>query len=471
MVRQDAAPVKSKIDDFGVTSDCLSGRAGLSLVSRYLDGIGITRMLTLWFPSLKKNGKGTPLRSLFHQIICFFFDGTDFHMTRFDQLKKDSGYAGVIETGENHMISSHTAKRFFSCFSIVRVWLFRKVLKSLFLWRLEKEQPSLIKIGIDTMVLDNNDADQREGVEPTYKKVKGFQPLQVYWGRYLIDAIFRNGKAHSNHGNHVSRVVSDIVRLIRSGYRSDVPIIILADTGFFDEKLLHQCERLNIGLIMGGKIYQDIKTYVEKLPKEQFSTYSKGLNSWGYCEFGNKRQSWSRYWRTIYAKPICEDDGQLIMEFARPETILYTNLGMENEITESLRALHDGEDTEVSPEGIISSYHLRARDELINRAIKDFGTEHLPFKKFTANTAFYYLMTISFFLFESFKYDMKSDTVPVTWYAGTFRRRILDVAGKLIRSGRQLILKITQTTHDVLAFAELWARSAGAEKIPIPLHW
>jgi len=158
------------------------------------------------------------------------------------------------------------------------------------------------------------------------------------------------------------------------------------------------------------------------------------------------------------------------MEFARPETIIYTNLGMENEITASLVSLHDGSEQEISPEGIISSYHLRARDELINRALKDFGTEHLPFKKFTANTAFYYLMTISFFLFESFKYDMESDTVPVTWYAGTFRRRVLDAAGKLIRTGRQLILKITLTTHEALAFAELWTRSAGAQKIQIPLR-
>jgi hypothetical protein len=43
------------------------------------------------------------------------------------------------------------------------------------------------------MVMDNDDALKREGVDPTYKKVKGFQPLQMYWGRYLIDAIFRNG--------------------------------------------------------------------------------------------------------------------------------------------------------------------------------------------------------------------------------------------------------------------------------------
>jgi len=86
-------------------------------------------------------------------------------------------------------------KRFFRSISEVRVLLFRKVLHHLFLWRLQIEKPELIKLGVDTMVLDNDAARKREGVEPTYKKVKGFQPLQMFWGRYLVDAIFRNGKA------------------------------------------------------------------------------------------------------------------------------------------------------------------------------------------------------------------------------------------------------------------------------------
>ena len=80
-------------------------------------------------------------------------------MSRFDHLKQDAGYAGVIETAEEDMISSHTAKRFFRSISNVRVWLFRKIMKQLFLWRLSIAQPDIIKIGIDTMVLDNNDAD------------------------------------------------------------------------------------------------------------------------------------------------------------------------------------------------------------------------------------------------------------------------------------------------------------------------
>jgi len=162
MVRQNSRSVKSKITDFQTTNEQFSGRAGLTPVSRYLDTVGITEILAKRFTFLKKNAKGTALNSIFHQIICYFFDGTDLHMSRFDHLKRDIGYAGVIETEAMEMISSHTAKRFFRSISDVRVWLFRKILKQLFLWRLSIEKPEIIKIGIDTMVLDNNDADVRE---------------------------------------------------------------------------------------------------------------------------------------------------------------------------------------------------------------------------------------------------------------------------------------------------------------------
>ncbi len=49
----------------------------------------------------------------------------------------------------------------------------------LFIYRLKKENPERILLGLDTMVMDNNDTQKREGVSPTYKKVKGFQPIHL----------------------------------------------------------------------------------------------------------------------------------------------------------------------------------------------------------------------------------------------------------------------------------------------------
>jgi hypothetical protein len=65
-------------------------------------------------------------------------------------------------------------------FSWFRIWLFRALLQQLFLWRLEIQKPKVVVPGMDTMAMDNDEARQRHGVEPTYKKVNGFQPLEHY---------------------------------------------------------------------------------------------------------------------------------------------------------------------------------------------------------------------------------------------------------------------------------------------------
>ena len=462
---EKSSDVKHKIDRAETTDERLSSRAGLSLITRYIYSTCIGNLLSKLFAFAKKSSKGIKLQSLFHQIICFFFAGSNLHLTNFDELSKDEGYTASIETDSKQMASSHAVKRFFQAISMVRVWLFRRVLRRLFIWRLCIEKPDIIKIGLDTMVMDNDDALKREGVDPTYKKVKGFQPLQMYWGRYLIDAIFRNGKAHSNHGNHAEYMVREMVKLIRKEYSKTVPIILMADTGFFDIQLFNLCDCLQIGFVIGGKMYNDIKESVVNMPENSFFKYNRNKQTWLYCEFMDKRKSWDTAWRTIYTKPISDEEGQILLEFARPETIIYTNIGMDNSVTKSILEVKGTNDTKISPQAIITLYHQRGRDELINRGFKDFGSEHLPFKRFAPNAAFYYMMTISFFLFESFKYDIDSDIIPLQWYATTFRRRCLDIAGKIVRTGRQLIMKIASSAYRNLSFDLLWKKSICA--VPI----
>ena len=110
---------------------------------------------------------------------------------------------------------------------------------------------------------------------------------------------------------------------------------------------------------------------------------------------------------------------------------------MYNKISKAILKLHSKEDKEVkdiNPQAIIKDYHMRALDELVNRALKDFGTEHMLFKRFTSNAAYYYLMAITFLIFETFKEDADSPAVEITWYAQTFRRKFLDFAGQVVHS-------------------------------------
>jgi hypothetical protein len=135
------------IDRVDRTSDTLSGRGGLALFSRYVRGTGLLPRLDDLFGSIRKIAKGLPVGELFHQLFCWFLDGTSRHLVHFDQVKRDAGYAGVIETDRERMASSHSIKRFFHAFRGPQTWLLRQVLQRLFLWRLRLEQPGVIIFG------------------------------------------------------------------------------------------------------------------------------------------------------------------------------------------------------------------------------------------------------------------------------------------------------------------------------------
>jgi hypothetical protein len=104
-----------------------------------------------------------------------------------------------------------------------------------------------------------------------------------------------------------------------------------------------------------------------------------------------------------------------------------------------------------------TSRHLVYFDTL--KALKDFRNEELPFKRFHQNAAFYYTMLIGFFLYETFKKDVCTPIVAVSSYATTMRRKILDVAGKIVHHAGKITLKITISTWQNLDFYQLWIRS------------
>ena len=96
-------------DGVEITSDTLTGRGGLVLFSRYVRNLELFGDIDRLFGSMRKSSKGLPVTVLFHQLFCFFLDGTSRHLVRFDELKRDDGYAAAIETLPDQMASSHAS--------------------------------------------------------------------------------------------------------------------------------------------------------------------------------------------------------------------------------------------------------------------------------------------------------------------------------------------------------------------------
>ena len=446
----------NKIDKVEVTSDILTSRGGLILFVRYLNAIGILSRMESLFGALRKSRKGKPISEIFKQLFCFFLDGTSRHLVYFDSLAKDEGYARGIETEPSDMLSSHAVKRFFHSATLPLSWLFRRIMLELFIWRLRIAKPDVIELGLDSMVMDNDEAQKREGAKSTYKKVKGFQPLQMTWGRFIIDAIFRSGDRHSNHGNDSVRMIKRVVNQIYSCYRTDVAVVVRMDSGFFDQKVFEFCEKEHIGYICGGKMYNDIKTVIEKNDRSKWFRYKNAVQVWEFTEFADQRNSWNRSRRVFYSRPLCQDR-QMVFAFERPSTLIYTNIGTDDVLDDKLRKSQGSYLLE--SQGIIKAYHDRGADELVHRALKDFGFEELPFLRFHQNAAFYYTMLIGFMLFESFKVDVCVPVIHVSAYATTVRRKLIDIAAKIARHSGEVAIKISRAVFDTLKFDVLWEKS------------
>jgi len=141
---------------------------------------------------------------------------------------------------------------------------------------------------------------------------------------------------------------------------------------------------------------------VAAIGEKEWKVYDNGHQKWSYADFEYRCDKWEKSYRALYTRPKYEGQ-QGLLEFARPDNIIVTNLSS----------------VDLNDECLIYHHHQRGADELPHRGLKEFGSEQMPFKRFGANQAFYYLMVIAFFLFETFKEDNLQDIVPISSYATT----------------------------------------------------
>jgi hypothetical protein len=452
--------MKTKISKIKATDEKISARGGLTLFLRYVENIKLYELInSIVILKLIFGSKGLSLQQFLKQMFAYFIDGTDMSISGFDKKKTDKGYTSVLENTENEMASSHQIKRMFIKFIIVPNTLYNRILHELFIWRLKIESPKIIQIGIDTMVMDNDDSKKKEGCDVSYKKKKGFQPLHISWGPFLIDVLFRNGKAHSNHGTDYTDRVTAIVELIRKRYSSKVPIILCADSGFADQKAFDYFDTINVHFITTSKIYKDVREYAELLSSEQYNELDKGKAIWKYFEFASKRGTWKQFRRSIFTTMSCDENGQYVIGFGnkRTDNLIFTNIGTNSVADKRLKEARGGE--YFKAENIIAFSHQRGADELIHRSIKELATkEQLPFKRMGMNRAYYFLLVISHFIFETYKRDVTNDVIPISSYPNTFRRKIIDFAAKITSSAGYVILNVPRTIFDNFKISDLWKK-------------
>jgi hypothetical protein len=147
---------------------------------------------------------------------------------------------------------------------------------------------------------------------------------------------------------------------------------------------------------------------------------------------------------------------QLYLPGCRPDTVIITNIGQGQAIDGLLKDA--GAEYYLQTDSIVSCYHERGSDELANRALKDFGHEQLPFKRFNPNASWYYTMLLGHFLMETFKADVCAPMICIGSYATTVRRKLIDMAGKIVSHGGKIVLKVSLACYRTLNLDHLFER-------------
>jgi len=440
------------------TRDAITGRGGLALFDNYLMTSQIPQYLGNVFGSLRGSAKGIAPELVFEQVMLWRADGTSRHLTWFDSLKEDDGYARMMGFDDTkRLASSHQVKRFFSKFTEDDHEKFLPVIRHMTMLRMKEANPGAVFLFLDSMVMDNDDADKREGVEPTYKKVKGYHPLNLTWNGHFLDTLFRTGEKHSNHADEVDTMLRDAITSIRAYLGNDVPIVVLMDSGYYDDDLFLLCESYeNVGYICAGKIFNDLK-YLTEMPEDEFEgSYGANDAQWGFKEFTEQRAVWLDGRRGIYLRQM-SDDGQGLLDFAGTHRVLVTNIGLGSSIDQAL--ITAGHEQLLQAEEIIRKDHSRGGEELIHRRFKEFADQKLPFQSFAANGALYYLSVIAFNLFNSFTSHVAAPVFKPNVTPTTIRRQLFDIAAKVVRTGGKTILKIASSAWNRLKFSEMWELS------------
>lgn len=451
----------SKINQVEYTDKILTSTAGLLPYSIFLENSGLLDTIFKTLNFSKKSSKGQSFNSILKQILCFMTDGQSHAVSYFDHLQNDPGYAASIELRHSQLISSHTVKRTLRSMSCLVSGSgenqedsfnpFRSFLEKQFQTMLQHHNPDSVVISIDSMVLDNDLARKREGCAPTYKKVAGFHPLHAVWNGYFIDAIWRPGNHHSNHENQAQMMITRLTKVIRDILGSNTSILFRMDSAFYDQTIMKCCENLGVQYLIAGRNYGDHIDDVEEVSEDQWKIYDNGHQQWQYCHYKKQRKSWNQERTFYHLFPIINDEDKMqqMMSFGRLVNLVVTNLE-ESDLNDFVQG-----DEKTWQDVLIGLHHGRGTDELVHRAVKEFGGERMPFKNYEMNAVWYYLRVLSNNCHVCFDEGVVNAISNVRQYVSTTRRRLFRVAGQIVKRCGTLRLHINRQVGQAIRFQEI----------------
>lgn len=352
--------------------------------------------------------------------MCGGFVGIDklerFNLLKNDPLIKECG----IDVREPENIS-----RFLYKFSFKTTQMLRDINFKTFKKLLRKKKLRNIVIDIDSRVVnvEGNQEGAVKGYNPGNKGNNCYNILMAFCDelKAYITGFMRSGNAYTANGS------AEMIKEIIANLEGDVDnIVFRMDSGYFSEEIAEVIEQAGYQYVVKAKEYSKLLDKAYDSPVKIWENYGYQKQAMFVCM---KPDKWSKARKFAVVRELKPEEER--QQLSLLESGDYTHAMY---VTNTTWELAD----------TVKFYEKRGNCENYIKETKyDMNIGSLKMKSFWANEAFFQLMMLVYNIFLLFKLDK----LPVSEYRQwilTFRLKYVFLAGKIIKTARQTILKLLE---------------------------
>ena len=352
-------------------------------------------------------------------MLCGNFIGID-KLERLKLLQSDP----LINQFDISIREPETVSRFLGNFSYKTTQMLREINFKVFRKLLRRSKLKSITIDIDSSVV--NVEGRQEGTAKGYNPKKPGNPCYNIQFAFCDEIkAYLTGYVRSRD-TYTANGAAGMIKEIMAHIKEDgLEVTFRMDSGYFDDDILETIESLGCRYVIKGKGYPTLVAQVTD-PNIVFVTGEKGRET---TELVTTLNTWEKDRRFVVSRILKEEKDRAQLSFLEGEEYEYfffvTN-------------------TEQSSEEMVDFYQKRVNCEnYIKEAKYDMAVGHLLLQSFWANEAIFQLMMLAYNLFLLFKMDFAKGT-EYRQQIKTFRLKYIFLAGKIIRTARSVLMKLSE---------------------------
>lgn len=420
------------------------------MIAQLMEQLELSKSIDGYFPTPKSN-RGIPASSYLETLILMQHEGS-FHLDDVKHLHDDTALMQVLGIEQIPKASA------------LGNWLRRMGNTPEGMQSLIKVNKRVLKTALHhrrgvTLDIDATEIiSQKADAKWTYKKNQGYMPMVGHIAEVgmVVACDFRSGNVSPAKEN------LEFIQQCQSALPQDCFIESLRiDAAGYQKKIIQYCEEQSIHYAIRAKMSARIKEHLEALKDKDWQPliHKNGEAS--------QSQSTCRivHWISDHETPLTlviqrkAIKGQLELDFDEPENS--TEITHQGYLYRSI--VTDQKDWTDSQ--VIHWYNQRGEDSenRIKELKLDFGGDVLPCSDFGANALYFMICSLSFNLLALMRQFLPEELAHHRVI--TIRWRVYAVAAKVVKTGRQVFIKM-KAKHQAL-LETILARIRMIEPVPI----